>query len=302
LLNQSTHSSDEGGVGEAGPGAHVGEVGHPEAVRLRRVEVALHHVGRSRLRFARYGRANPATPADAFEAQVAHQPRDRAAGDFGALALELMPELAHAVDAKVLGVDAPEQGLQSLVPKPVRRGRSPAGGIVGGRGDLQRLADRLDPKTGAERVDVAGHLGGRGSSSRAKKAAAVLRISFARLSSRFSRSSSCRCLRSSLFEALAEPHRRRILDLLRVRERPVGELVDELALSQPAVSKHLRVLRDAGLVDVRADVQRRLYRVRPEPLREIELWLEPYRRMWAESPDDLQRYLSTMEEERKDER
>jgi DNA-binding transcriptional ArsR family regulator len=107
---------------------------------------------------------------------------------------------------------------------------------------------------------------------------------------------------ASLFEALAEPHRRRILDLLRVRERPVGELVDELALNQPAVSKHLRVLRDAGLVDVRADVQRRLYRVRPEPLREIELWLEPYRRMWAESPDDLQRYLSTMEEERKDER
>ncbi|HXH21091.1 MAG TPA: metalloregulator ArsR/SmtB family transcription factor [Dehalococcoidia bacterium] len=104
-----------------------------------------------------------------------------------------------------------------------------------------------------------------------------------------------------VFEALAEPHRRRILDLLRVKERPVGELVGELALSQPAVSKHLRVLRDAGLVDVRADAQRRFYRVRPEPLRDIELWLEPYRRMWAESLGDLERYLSAMEEDRKDE-
>ena len=76
-----------------------------------------------------------------------------------------------------------------------------------------------------------------------------------------------------MFEVLAEPHRRRILDLLRVEERPVGDLVADLGISQPAVSKHLRVLRDAGLVDVRADAQRRLYRLRPEPLREIDEWL-----------------------------
>jgi DNA-binding transcriptional ArsR family regulator len=83
------------------------------------------------------------------------------------------------------------------------------------------------------------------------------------------------------FDVLAEPNRRRILDLLRAEERPVGELVAELSVSQPAVSKHLRILREAGLVEVRADAQRRLYRVRPEPLRAIDEWLEPYRRMWG---------------------
>ena len=93
------------------------------------------------------------------------------------------------------------------------------------------------------------------------------------------------------FEVLAEPNRRRILDILRTAERPVGDLVGELALSQPAVSKHLRVLRDAGLVEVRADAQRRLYRVRSEPLRDIDEWLEPYRRLWASRLDDLERHL-----------
>ena len=82
------------------------------------------------------------------------------------------------------------------------------------------------------------------------------------------------------FEVLAEPNRRRILDLLRDQEQPVGVLVDALGVSQPAVSKHLKVLRDAGLVAVRADAQRRLYRVRPEPLRAIDDWLAPYRAMW----------------------
>ena len=96
------------------------------------------------------------------------------------------------------------------------------------------------------------------------------------------------------FEVLAEPNRRKILDLLVPAERPVGELVGRLGLSQPAVSKHLRVLRDAGLVDVRVDGQRRLYRVSPEPLRAIDVWLEPYRRMWASSLDDLGRHLDTM--------
>jgi DNA-binding transcriptional ArsR family regulator len=93
------------------------------------------------------------------------------------------------------------------------------------------------------------------------------------------------------FAVLAEPTRRAILDLLCEGERPVGDLVDQLSISQPAVSKHLRVLRDAGLVDVRADAQRRLYRVRPEPLAEIDEWLAPYRRLWSRSFDRLERHL-----------
>jgi DNA-binding transcriptional ArsR family regulator len=103
------------------------------------------------------------------------------------------------------------------------------------------------------------------------------------------------------FEVLAEPSRRRILDLLRADERPVGELVRRLAMSQPAVSKHLRVLRDAGLVDVRTDAQRRLYRVRAEPLREVAQWLEPYRLLWESHLDDLERHLDTMPEEEEEE-
>jgi DNA-binding transcriptional ArsR family regulator len=98
----------------------------------------------------------------------------------------------------------------------------------------------------------------------------------------------------STFEVLAEPNRRRILDLLQASESPVGELVERLALSQPAVSKHLRVLREAGLVEVRADAQRRLYRVRAEPLRTLDEWLAPYRRMWASSLDDLEEHLDAM--------
>ena len=94
---------------------------------------------------------------------------------------------------------------------------------------------------------------------------------------------------------LADPSRRRILDLLREEERPVGELVELLAASQPAVSKHLRVLREAGLVEVRIDAQRRLYRVRPEPLRDVALWLEPYRLLWESRLDDLERHLDTMD-------
>lgn len=99
---------------------------------------------------------------------------------------------------------------------------------------------------------------------------------------------------AATFEVLAEPNRRRILDLLRSEERPVGALVDDLAISQPAVSKHLRVLREAGLVDVRVDAQRRLYRVRLEPLRELDAWLAPYRAMWADRLDDLERHLDAM--------
>ena len=101
---------------------------------------------------------------------------------------------------------------------------------------------------------------------------------------------------ATTFEVLAEPTRRRILDLLLDRERPVGELVSKLKLSQPGVSKHLRVLRDAGLVSVRNDAQRRIYGVRAGPLEEIAEWLEPYRRLWAERLDALERHLD--EEER----
>jgi DNA-binding transcriptional ArsR family regulator len=99
------------------------------------------------------------------------------------------------------------------------------------------------------------------------------------------------------FEVLAEPNRRRILDLLRVEERPVGELVRELSVSQPAVSKHLRVLRDAGLVAVRPDAQRRVYRVRTEPLRAMDEWLEPYRQLWSQHLDDLERHLDAMSDD-----
>ena len=100
------------------------------------------------------------------------------------------------------------------------------------------------------------------------------------------------------FAVLAEPRRRQILDLLRHGECPVGELVERLELAQPTVSKHLRVLREAGLVHVRQDAQRRLYRLRLEPLAELDAWLEPYRRMWNEHLDALQRHLDSSPDER----
>jgi DNA-binding transcriptional ArsR family regulator len=99
-------------------------------------------------------------------------------------------------------------------------------------------------------------------------------------------------------EVLAEPNRRRILDALRTGEEPVHVLVDQLGLSQPSVSKHLRVLRDAGLVAVRPDGQRRLYRLRPEPLFELDQWLEPYRRMWNRSLDQLEDHLARNRDDR----
>lgn len=98
----------------------------------------------------------------------------------------------------------------------------------------------------------------------------------------------------STFDVVAEPTRRRILDLLLQRPRPVGELVSELGLTQPGTSKHLRVLRDAGLVTARHEKQQRWYEVRPEPLRELDLWLAPYRQMWARSLEDLGRSLEDL--------
>jgi DNA-binding transcriptional ArsR family regulator len=99
---------------------------------------------------------------------------------------------------------------------------------------------------------------------------------------------------ATTFDVLAEPTRRRILDEVRDRERSVGELVERLRVSQPGVSKHLRVLREAGLVEVRQDAQRRLYRVRPEPLAELDAWLAPYRRLWVDRLDALERHLDAV--------
>ncbi|HEY7486347.1 MAG TPA: metalloregulator ArsR/SmtB family transcription factor [Streptosporangiaceae bacterium] len=105
---------------------------------------------------------------------------------------------------------------------------------------------------------------------------------------------------ATAFHVLAEPTRRRILDLLLERPRPVGELVEQLGLSQPGTSKHLRVLREAGLVQVRQDAQRRWYELRPEPLTEIDEWIQPYRRLWAERLDALERHLDTMPDDTPD--
>ena len=93
------------------------------------------------------------------------------------------------------------------------------------------------------------------------------------------------------YSALAEPSRRQILDLLRDRERSVNELVAHVGLSQPGVSKHLKVLREADLVEVRPDGKRRWYRLRAEPLAEVVEWLEPYRRHWSTRLDALERHL-----------
>jgi DNA-binding transcriptional ArsR family regulator len=95
----------------------------------------------------------------------------------------------------------------------------------------------------------------------------------------------------TIFAALADPTRVRILDLLRERERSVGELVQEFRLSQPAVSQHLRVLKEAGVVASRADAQRRLYRIQPKPLRDLDGWLQKYRKFWADELDSLERHL-----------
>jgi DNA-binding transcriptional ArsR family regulator len=100
----------------------------------------------------------------------------------------------------------------------------------------------------------------------------------------------------STLAALAEPNRRRILDLLRDGERPVGELADALQIAQPSASKHLKTLKDAGLVAMRADAQRRWYGLRLEPLLELDAWLEPYRRIWSERLAALENHLDEMED------
>ena len=99
---------------------------------------------------------------------------------------------------------------------------------------------------------------------------------------------------SDAFNAVAEPRRREILSYLALQERPVGDIVTSLSLDQPSVSKHLRVLREAGFVESRIDAQRRLYRLRPEPLEELDAWLLPFRRFWSKHVDALEHHLDRM--------
>ena len=103
-------------------------------------------------------------------------------------------------------------------------------------------------------------------------------------------------MNGATFQLLAEPNRRAILDVLCRGEAPVGALVTELGAPQPTVSKHLRLLREAGLVEARVDAQRRVYSIRPEPLHELDRWLEPYRRLWDAHLDKLEQHLNTMED------
>ncbi|MFJ1646372.1 ArsR/SmtB family transcription factor [Streptomyces sp. NPDC088258] len=99
------------------------------------------------------------------------------------------------------------------------------------------------------------------------------------------------------FDVLAEPNRRKILDLLLEGPRTVGELTETLAISQPGTSKHLRVLRDAGLVRVRREAQRRWYELTPEPLAELDAWLAHYRHLWSGALDALERHLDATEDD-----
>src|SRR3984957_57070 len=99
----------------------------------------------------------------------------------------------------------------------------------------------------------------------------------------------------SVFEIIAEPNRRAILSLLGSSQQSVGEIERQLRMSQPTVSKHLRGLRDAGFVESKVDAQRRLYRLKPEPLRELDAWLAPFRRFWSAHLDALERHLDRMD-------
>src|SRR5215472_15224122 len=99
----------------------------------------------------------------------------------------------------------------------------------------------------------------------------------------------------SVFEVIAEPNRRAILSLLATSEQSVGEMERQLRMPQPTVSKHLRVLREAGFVESTVDAQRRLYRLKPEPFQEMDTWLAQFRRFWSAHVDALERHLDRME-------
>ena len=100
----------------------------------------------------------------------------------------------------------------------------------------------------------------------------------------------------SVFEIIAEPNRRAILGLLVSSEQSVGEIESQLGMTQPTVSKHLRVLREAGFVESTVDAQRRLYRLKPGPFQEVDAWLEQFRRFWSDHVDALERHLNRMEQ------
>lgn len=101
----------------------------------------------------------------------------------------------------------------------------------------------------------------------------------------------------TVFEIIAEPNRRAILSLLALSQQSVGEIARQLQMSQPTVSKHLRVLREAGFVEVTVDAQRRLYRLKPELLQEVDTWLAPFRHFWSIHVDALERHLDHMDQE-----
>jgi DNA-binding transcriptional ArsR family regulator len=103
----------------------------------------------------------------------------------------------------------------------------------------------------------------------------------------------------STFGIIAEPNRRAILSLLASAEQSVSDIEQQLHMPQPSVSKHLRVLREAGFVEARVDAQRRMYRIRPEPLMEVDAWLDPFRRLWCAHVDALERHLDRMEQSAK---
>jgi DNA-binding transcriptional ArsR family regulator len=100
----------------------------------------------------------------------------------------------------------------------------------------------------------------------------------------------------SIFEIIAEPNRRAILSLLVLSQQSVGEIERQLHMAQPTVSKHLRVLREAGFVESTVDAQRRLYRLKPEPFQEVDAWLAPFRRFWSAHVDALERHLDRMDQ------
>jgi len=106
----------------------------------------------------------------------------------------------------------------------------------------------------------------------------------------------------SVFEIIAEPNRRAILSLLGTSQQSVGEIERQLRMPQPTVSKHLRVLRDGGFVESTVDAQRRLYRLKPKPFQEMDLWLAQFRRFWSTHVDALERHLDRMDQDRADQR
>jgi DNA-binding transcriptional ArsR family regulator len=104
----------------------------------------------------------------------------------------------------------------------------------------------------------------------------------------------------SVFEVIAEPNRRAILSLLVSSQQTVGDIERQLRMSQPTVSKHLRILRDAGFVESTVDAQRRVYSLKPEPLQELDMWLAQFRRLWSAHLDALERHLDRMDRDRID--